>query len=89
MNKLTILLIIIAIVGSGVIGFVLGAQNSQMIPTVNVGNNTTNESDYSSYDTPKTTKNTTKKTNTTTVKKNTTTPVIPVKPVTNTSGNST
>jgi hypothetical protein len=61
MNKLTIILIIIAIVFSGVGGFILGAQNSQMIPAVNIVNNTTDDN----YTAPKYTYNTTKKVNTT------------------------
>lgn len=71
MNRLTILLIIIAIIGSGVGGFILGAQNSQLIPAVKIANNTTNDSDHSTnLDTSKNTKNTTKQKTDTTVKKN-------------------
>jgi hypothetical protein len=77
MNKLTILLIIIAILLSGVGGFILGAQNSQLIPTVNVVNNTTDDSDYSTNYTSKSTKTTTKPKTNTTVKKNTTTNSTP------------
>lgn len=62
MNKLTITLFIVAIICSGVGGFVLGAQNAQMVPAINVANNTT---DNSSYVTPKYTNTTKYKTNTT------------------------
>lgn len=61
MNKLTIMLFIIAIICSGVGGFVLGAQNAQMVPAINVANNTT---DDSSYVAPKYTNTTKYKTNT-------------------------
>lgn len=71
MSRLTIMLIIIAILCSGVVGFIFGAQNSQMIPSVNVLNNTTNDSsyavdepkyNYNSYKTNTTTKKTTQNT---------------------------
>lgn len=84
MNKFTILLIIIAILGSGIGGFILGAQNSQMVPSVSIANNTTSDN-YSSYnDKPVYTKNTTKK-STVVVKKNTT-PSNPPKTSNNTTG---
>lgn len=64
MNKLTISLIIISILLSGVGGFILGAQNPQMAPTINIANNTTDTSYYATSKYSNTTKkcNNTKKT---------------------------
>lgn len=46
MRKLTITLIILAVLCSGVGGFILGAQNAQMTPALNIVNNTTDDYSY-------------------------------------------
>ncbi|MGZ7095079.1 MAG: hypothetical protein ACXVHU_01280 [Methanobacterium sp.] len=63
MKKLTITLLVTVLLCSGVAGFVLYAQNPQLVPAINIKNTTTSDENYVDP-TPKYT-NYTKKTTTT------------------------
>jgi len=72
MNKLTLMLLIIVILCLGVLGSILWTQNDQMIPAINLVNNT-NSSD-NNYQTPQYTYSSVKKSSNTIQKTTTTTP---------------